>query len=68
MTTVEYLTWCTEHETKCLMNHEDSATLWYLLSSLQILNPKFNFISSVREFNSSENFVYLTRRSCYDAI
>ena len=51
MTTVEYLTWCTEHETKCLMNHEGPASVL----SLQILKPKFNFISSVREFNFSEN-------------
>ena len=51
MTTVEYLTWCTEHETKCLMNHEGSASVL----SLQILKPKLNFISSVREFNFSEN-------------
>ena len=55
MATVEYLTWCTEHETKCLMNHEGSASVRSLLSSLQILKPKLNFISSVREFSSSEN-------------
>ena len=43
MTAVEYLTWCTEHETKCLMNHEGSASVRPLLSFLQILKPKFNF-------------------------
>ena len=55
ITTVEYLTWCTKHEIKCLMNHEGSASVRSLLLSLQILKPKCNFISSVREFNSSEN-------------
>ena len=59
MTGVEYLTWCTEHETKCLMNHEGSASVRPLLSFLQILKPKFNFVSSVREFNSSENLSYI---------
>ena len=53
--TVEYLTWCTEHEMKCWVNHEGSASVRSLLLSLQILKPKFNFISSFREFNSSEN-------------
>ena len=57
MTAVEYLTWCTEHETKCLMNHEGSASVRPLLSFLQILKP--NFASSVREFNSSENLSYI---------
>ena len=55
MITVEYLAWCTEQDTKCLMNHEGSALVPFLLTSLQILKPKLNFISSVREFNSSEN-------------
>ena len=55
MTTVEYLTWCTILETKCLMNHEGSASVRCSLLSLQILKPKFDSISSVREFNSSKN-------------
>ena len=59
ITTVDYLTWCTEHETKCLMNHDGSASVRSLLSSLQIPKPKFNFISIFREFNSSEN-LFLT--------
>ena len=55
MTTVEYLTWCTKLETKCLMNHEGSASVRSSLSFLQILKPKFNSISSVRELSSSKN-------------
>ena len=27
MTTLQYLTWCTDYESKCLMNHEVSASV-----------------------------------------
>ena len=27
MTTLQYLTWCTDYESKCLMNHEGSASV-----------------------------------------
>ena len=64
ITTVDYLTWCTEPETKCLMNHDGSASARSLLSSLQILKPNLILSQAFENSTLLKICIYLIWRSC----
>ena len=56
MTTLQYLTWCTDHESKCLMNHEGSASV----------SDIFKYIHTI--FISTQMHVLLFRSQILNAL
>ena len=57
MTTLQYLTWCTDHESKCLMNHEGSASS---------VSDTFKYIHTI--FISTQMQVLLYRSQILNAL